>query len=127
MDSEKFNQFKETLTELILTNFNPCKGFKDDLNKCVSTEGIIHLFENNVDSIYEKLNGETIDELNSQIEDLNNKLEKSRNIVEELSYELNRNNLYHDELKMIAFYKYHNKYNPWEFEELLEKGYKINI
>lgn len=115
MEQEKFETFKEVLKTLAIDKYHGCKSFIEKIDKCNDLDDIDDLLCYYCDEIHERLGGDTtnyeyeIEELNDTIYELETELEELRpNIV-----------TMHDDMKYQLFLEHKNKFDPWEFEELL--------
>ena len=75
----------------------------------------------------ENLNSD-IEDLNTEIKELNFEIKELNTEIEELNEELTIMEYFdstlNNEMKIKTFIKYHNKYDPWELENLLINGCK---
>jgi len=119
---EDFDKFKEQLIFLSETHFRACEIFKHKLKNSKTINNIINILEHYNDDIYERLGGY---DLNDKIEDLENEIDELKSEIyyleEKFSNSLEIKTL-HDEMKRSTYIKYKDKFNPWEFEDLMENG-----
>jgi len=117
---QHFMQFKEQLVLLAHEEFNACKGFMEEVHNANSLIAFKQVLYNYAEDIFERLGGEFD---NSEFENEIDYLESQvNNLEEELSEYDDVKDTLHGDMKFKTFIELHEKYTPWEFEQLLLNG-----
>jgi phosphoglycolate phosphatase-like HAD superfamily hydrolase len=117
---QHFIEFKEQLALLAQEEYNACSDFTTAIEKASEPKDLMQVLHNYVEEIFERLGGQhdtsdsdsEIDYLQSQVENLEVELSEYDDVKETL----------HGEMKFKTFIELHEKYTPWEFEQLLLNG-----
>jgi len=122
-----FNLLKGSLRLFIVHEFGPCDGFLRDFDATTDEASMKNLFRRYKHDVYQKLGGsddeDTIDGLKNEIDDLKRDISELEEEVED-SRVITGNSL-DDEYKRQFILEHHNKYTPWELEELLKNGKEL--
>jgi hypothetical protein len=136
MEQEKefpIEEFKKLLSTFIKRNLKGYHFIAEAIDEAEPTErSILSELIWNADNLYEALGGDApnVSDLEDEISDLQYDM---RNLEEEndiLEYELKQSRLINcrtlnDEYKIKFFREHHEKYTPWEIEELLINGSEL--
>jgi len=122
---QHFVEFKKQFVLIAQEEFNACEDFTNQIEKARDPHDLKQILHNNVEDIYERLGGEfdiseyqyEIDLLESEVESLERQLDE----YQSSDYEEVKETL-HGDMKFKTFMELHEKYTPWEFEELLKNG-----
>jgi len=126
-------EFKNLLSTFIRRNLKGYHFIADAIDNSQATErSILSELKWNVDDLYEALGGDAsnVSDLEDEVSDLEYEI---RNLEEEndrLEQELKEAKLtfggtLNDEYKIQFFTEHHEKYTPWEIEELLINGREL--
>ena len=133
-------EFKNLLSTFIRRNLKGYHFIADAIENCEATErSILSELKWNVDDLYEALGGDAsnVSDLEDEISDLEDEisdLEYEISNLEEENYKLEQElkgakltfgGTLNDEYKIQFFTEHHEKYTPWEIEELLINGREL--
>lgn len=115
MDKDKFETFKEVLKTLAVDKYRACKSFTEKIDKCNDLDDVDDLLCYFCDEIYEKLGGDSTD-YEYEIQELNDVIYQLESEIEDIRPNIKT---MHDDMKYRLFLEHQNKFDPWEFEEML--------
>jgi predicted nuclease with TOPRIM domain len=129
---DELRDFKDKLITLFKKELSASDKTCKEIDGCNSLSEIKQFFEKSKDleslfdfeglkSDIEDLEGE-VENLEDKVDTLENTVTSLENEISELEAEIFSPETYWDEEKYELFLKYHNKFTPTEFEELLTKG-----
>jgi hypothetical protein len=127
LTKEEVLNLKTLLIKFSENKLKGCKGFIKNLTESNSEEDIKFSFRYNRDEIFNELGGD-IYELEDNIEDLEGDIKELENEIEvlneQLEYSFSFGDSVDDQFKLRFVKEHHEKYTPWELEELLVNGKK---
>jgi len=117
---QHFIEFKEQLVLLAQEEYNACSDFTTAIEKASDQKDLMQVLHNYVEEIFERLGGEyDTSDSDSEIDYLESQV---NNLEEELSEYDDVKDTLHGDMKFKTFIELHDKYTPWEFEQLLLNG-----